>query len=94
MCGRFARIVSDRKLRERYRLKEGTLLKDSYNIAPSQPVAAVRANKGERMLVLRKWGLIPAWAKDATIGHKSINTRSETVAEKPSFARDLRYAGA
>ena len=54
MCGRFARIVSDRKLREKYRLKEGTLLKDSYNIAPSQPVAAVRATDEGRELVLLK----------------------------------------
>jgi putative SOS response-associated peptidase YedK len=85
MCGRFARIVSDKKLREKYRLKEGTLLKDSYNIAPSQPVAAVRGTDGERELVLLKWGLIPSWSKDATIGQKLINARAETVAEKPSF---------
>jgi putative SOS response-associated peptidase YedK len=85
MCGRFARIVSDRKLREKYRLKEATLLKDSYNVAPSQPVAAVRATDGDRELVLLKWGLIPSWSKDEKIGYKLINARSETVAEKPSF---------
>jgi putative SOS response-associated peptidase YedK len=43
MCGRFARIVSDKKLREKYRLKEIAHLGDHYNIAPTQPVAAVRA---------------------------------------------------
>jgi putative SOS response-associated peptidase YedK len=56
MCGRFARIVSDRKLRDKYRLKEGMVLKDSYNIAPTQPIAAVRALDGGRELVLLKWG--------------------------------------
>jgi putative SOS response-associated peptidase YedK len=85
MCGRFARIVSNSKLREKYRLKEATLLKDSYNIAPTQPVAAVRAADGDRELVLLKWGLIPSWSKDAKIAYKLINARSETVAEKPSF---------
>lgn len=79
MCGGLARIVSDRKLRERYRIREATLLKDSYNIALPQLVAAVRVSAGERALVLLKWGLIPAWAKDATISHKSINARSELV---------------
>lgn len=32
-----------------------------------------------------KWGLVPVWAKDPMIGHKLINARSETIAEKPSF---------
>jgi putative SOS response-associated peptidase YedK len=85
MCGRFARIVSDKKLREKYRLKETPQLDDRYNIAPSQPVAAVRATDGERELVLLKWGLIPSWSKDEKLGYKLINARSETVAEKPSF---------
>jgi putative SOS response-associated peptidase YedK len=91
MCGRFARLYSYGKLKERYRLKEGTLLKDApqlndrYNIAPSQLIAAVRATDDMRELVLLKWGLIPAWSKDAAIGHKLINARAENVAEKPSF---------
>ena len=85
MCGRFARIVSSRKLREKYRLKEVPQLDDRYNIAPTQPVAAVRATDGDRELVLLRWGLIPSWSKDAKIGYKLINARAETVAEKPSF---------
>jgi len=85
MCGRLARIVSDMKLREKYRLKEVPQLHDSYNIAPSQPVAAVRATDATRELVLLKWGLIPSWSKDEKIGYKLINARAETVAEKPSF---------
>jgi putative SOS response-associated peptidase YedK len=85
MCGRFARIVSNRKLREKYRLKETPQLDDRYNIAPTQPVAAVRAGDEGPELVLLRWGLIPSWSKDATIGYKLINARSETVAEKPSF---------
>jgi putative SOS response-associated peptidase YedK len=85
MCGRFARIVSNKKLREKYRLKEIAELEPRYNIAPTQPVAVVRAAEGGNELSLLRWGLIPSWSKDAKIGYKLINARSETVAEKPSF---------
>jgi putative SOS response-associated peptidase YedK len=91
MCGRFARIMSYGKLKEKYRLKEGTLLKDSYNISPTQSVAAVRATDEHRELVLLRWGLIPSWSKDVKIGYKLINARSETVAEKPSFRSAFKH---
>lgn len=58
-----------------------------FNIAPSQPVAALREVDravGRQMCLLR-WGLIPSWSKDPSIAYKLINARSETVAEKPSF---------
>ena len=57
-----------------------------YNIAPTQPVAAVTA---ERLLEPLQWGLVPFWAKDRAIGNKLINARSETVHEKPSFKQAL-----
>src|SRR5262245_35683175 len=85
MCGRFARIVSDRTLRERYRLEKMAQLRDGYNIAPQQSIGAVRTTEGVRELVLLKWGLIPSWSKDAKIAYKLTNARAETVAEKPSF---------
>jgi putative SOS response-associated peptidase YedK len=56
MCGRFARIVSDRKLREKYRLKEVPKLDARYNLAPTQPVAAVRSTDEGRSLALFRWG--------------------------------------
>ena len=58
-----------------------------YNIAPSQPVAAVRIrpHEGNRELVGLRWGLIPSWADDPKIGYKLINARAETAATKPSF---------
>ncbi|MCA9897857.1 MAG: SOS response-associated peptidase [Anaerolineales bacterium] len=57
-----------------------------YNIAPTQPVAAIRlAENGQREFTFFRWGLVPSWAKDLNIGSRMINARSETVAEKPSF---------
>ena len=55
-----------------------------YNIAPSQPVAVI-ANTGVNRVELYRWGLIPSWAKDPTIGDRMINARAETLAEKPAF---------
>lgn len=60
-----------------------------YNLAPTQLVPVV-VNDGERMLDAYRWGLIPSWAKDASIGNKLINARGETVAEKPSFRSALK----
>jgi putative SOS response-associated peptidase YedK len=58
--------------------------KPNFNVAPGQPIAAVRDPQTKKV-ELFKWGLVPAWAKDPLIGHKLINARSETIAEKPSF---------
>jgi putative SOS response-associated peptidase YedK len=85
MCGRFARIVSDKTLREKYRLERIAKLEDRYNISPMQSIAAVRAAVGANELVLLRWGLIPSWSKDAKIAYKLTNARAETVSEKPSF---------
>ncbi|KFA93667.1 SOS response-associated peptidase [Archangium violaceum] len=60
-----------------------------YNLAPTQLMPVV-INDGERMLDAYRWGLIPSWAKEASIGSKLINARGETVAEKPSFRSALK----
>ena len=60
-------------------------LRPRYNLAPSQNAAVVRDEDGERRLSMLRWGLIPGWAKDPSIGHKLINARAETAAVKPSF---------
>jgi putative SOS response-associated peptidase YedK len=56
-----------------------------YNIAPTQPVATIRQAGNIRILTTMRWGLIPSWAADASIGSRLINGRSETVLEKPAF---------
>ncbi len=66
-------------------------LRPRYNIAPSQDVAVARAAPDGRTLAMLRWGLIPAWARDSAIGHKLINARSETAAEKPSFRSAFRH---
>jgi putative SOS response-associated peptidase YedK len=62
-----------------------------YNAAPTMrlPIVRVRPD-GNRELTLLRWGLIPSWAKDPSIGAKMINARGETVAEKPAFQAALK----
>jgi len=66
-------------------------LSPRYNIAPTQPILAIRQSgfAGERSLDLLRWGLVPFWAKDAGIGSKLINARAETLTEKPAFRSAL-----
>jgi putative SOS response-associated peptidase YedK len=86
MCGRFARYASGDEVAQRFQLPEATLFDEPrYNIAPTQPVAAVRATAWGRALAWLRWGLIPSWSSDPAIGNKLINARAETVTEKPSF---------
>ncbi|MGH7169928.1 MAG: SOS response-associated peptidase [Gemmataceae bacterium] len=85
MCGRFALFASGDEVAKRFQLPETPLFEPRYNIAPTQPVAAVRSTAAGRELKLLRWGLIPSWASDPTIGNRLINARCETVAEKPSF---------
>jgi putative SOS response-associated peptidase YedK len=87
MCGRFTLTDPDPEVAVQFGLAEMPALEPRYNIAPTQPVAAVRvvAEAAARELVLLRWGLIPFWAKDPEIGARLINARAETVAEKPAF---------
>jgi putative SOS response-associated peptidase YedK len=56
-----------------------------YNLTPGQAVAVVREHEGRRELGVLQWGLVPFWAKDATIGRRLINARLDGLAEKPAF---------
>jgi len=89
MCGRFvtsstaaqvaayfdAEITSERLLGR----------EPNFNVAPTTDVAVVVEREGRRGLALRRWGLVPTWAKDVSVASKMINARVETAASKPSF---------
>ena len=92
MCGRFTRKENFQNLAALLGLSIPPPLAPRYNIAPSQLVACIRTNpeNTEREFVELKWGLVPSWAKDPSIGNKLINARSETVSEKPSFRKAFK----
>lgn len=91
MCGRFAQgdieaIFKKFKIEITEELIK--LIKPRYNIAPAQDVPIiVRTKEGKNQLKRIRWGLIPFWAKEPSIGYKFINARSETVSTKPSFRK-------
>lgn len=91
MCGRFTLGSSPEEVRKFFQLSVTPTLAPRYNIAPSQPVAAVRrGGAGGRELTLFNWGLVPSWAREPSMGSRMINARAETVAEKPSFRAAFR----
>lgn len=85
MCGRFTLRTPKERIKREFQLQEEPFVEARYNIAPSQNILAVRQNIDGREAAELKWGLIPSWAKDASIGTQLINARSETVLEKSSF---------
>lgn len=87
MCGRFVMMTPGKDLAEYFACEECAELEPRYNIAPTQLVAIVRLGResGRRECRLVRWGLIPSWAKDTSIGPKLINARAESASEKPAF---------
>ena len=87
MCGRFAQTATPEVIAQQFNITNTPLFTPRYNIAPSQPIAAIRIDPDTttRTLVMLRWGLIPSWAKDPKIGNQCINAKAETVAVKPSF---------
>jgi putative SOS response-associated peptidase YedK len=88
MCGRFTLTATVDQLIDRFDVEfflEQEEYLPSYNVAPSQSVLAVINNGSHKRMGFLRWGLIPPWAKDMSIGSKMINARAETLSEKPSF---------
>lgn len=86
MCGRYALNASATELIEHFQLMACPDFSPRFNIAPASQIPVIRHKPDTgRVGQLVRWGLIPSWAKDATIGAKLNNARAETVAEKPSF---------
>lgn len=92
MCGRFTLKCPAAALGDWFGGAPPLDLPPRYNIAPTQMVAIVRVEPAtdERQWQMVRWGLIPAWAKDASIGNRLINARAETVADKPAFRAAFR----
>jgi len=88
MCGRFVSARKRLELLEEFAATRDAVAADrqpDYNVAPTKRIYTVLDHKEERELRLVRWGLVPSWAKDTSVGSRMINARSETVAVKPSF---------
>jgi putative SOS response-associated peptidase YedK len=90
VCGRFTLTTPPELIAEHFGLDDVPPLGPRYNIAPTQPVPVVRKTAQGRRLEMLRWGLVPSWAGDPSIGNRLINARAETVADKPSFRSAYR----
>ena len=104
MCGRYAATKNPAALVQEFEAVDetGGEVREDYNVAPTKNVVTVvqrhpRDEDGTvledepavRSLRLMRWGLVPFWAKDPSVGNRMINTRAETATEKPAFKRAL-----
>lgn len=91
MCNRYRLSHSQRYLAERFQAFDEIDDHPRYNIAPTQPVLTVRREHGQkiRRFTMMRWGLIPSWAKDTSIGNRTLNARSETVTKLPAFRNSI-----
>ena len=91
MCGRYSLKKTNKDLEEQFKIAYSSIkVQQRFNIAPTQIVPTViETDKGNELHGYR-WGLIPHWAKDKSIGNKLINARAETVHEKPSFRQSFK----
>jgi putative SOS response-associated peptidase YedK len=89
MCGRYT-VRSIQPVAELFGISLPPEFQPRYNVAPTQDVLVVRsASKGEGIPARRgdmlRWGLVPSWADDPSIGNRMINARAETAATRPAF---------
>jgi len=89
MCGRYVSVSSPQILAERFRVEEVRIgnREPDYNVTPRAEVPVVAVSRGRRTLDVVRWGLVPSWANDLSIGDRLINARADGVATKPAFRR-------
>lgn len=91
MCGRFAFFSPREAVLRAFPVNLTTLPEPRYNIAPTQNVLVIHSDSvGSPVTQTCRWGLVPFWAKDPSIGARMINARAETMGEKPSYRQSFR----
>lgn len=90
MCGRYTITVNAEGIAWRFGAERPEFeFEPAYNAAPTQNMPVITETDGRRQVLLMRWGLIPHWSKDRSIGSKLINARIETVDQKPAFKSSL-----
>ena len=90
MCGRFSFSPTAKIIEDRFQITiEEAFYQPRYNCAPSQNLAVI-SNVSPGKMSFYRWGLIPFWAKDISIGNRMINAKTESITEKPSFRNPFK----
>lgn len=89
MCGRYVQSSSPADLAETFHVDEVRVdeAEPDFNVSPRRELPVVLERDDTRVLERLRWGLVPSWAKDLSIGDRMINARAETVASKPAYKR-------
>lgn len=90
MCGRFSLKTTPDTLERIFGHPAPPGYRPRYNVAPSQQLLAIVSGEGEERPAMLRWGLIPFWAKDPSIGNKLVNARSESIRDKPAYRNAFR----
>ncbi len=90
MCGRFGLTRPERLDLERFGIRELPALVPRFNVAPGSDILVVRERDGTRVADFVRWGLIPSWARDPSIGNRMANARAESAFEKPAFRNAMK----
>lgn len=91
MCGRYASTLPPEMMAELFKLLNTLDIVPRYNIAPTQPSAAIWEQHGRREGHFARWGLVPGWVKDPRDFPLLVNARVETMADKPAFRDALKH---
>src|SRR5512137_2843258 len=92
MCGRYSffTAIPEIELTLGVKAVEWAEWQARYNAAPTQMMPVI-TNEFPGVIQFFRWGLVPKWAKEAAIGNKMINTRTESIIEKPGFRNIFKY---
>ncbi len=91
MCGRYT-LFGTKELTKRFNLgSKAGQIHANYNVAPGQMMPVIVDDNGKNQILIMKWGLVPVWAKDSTIGYKLINARAESVFDKPMWKGSVMH---
>ena len=91
MCGRYAATLPPEMMVELFKLLKSIDMVPRYNIAPTQPIAAIWEEGGRREGHFARWGLVPRWVKDPREFPLLVNARAESMADKPAFRDPLKH---
>ncbi len=90
MCGRFYLTATAAQLKKMFRVDDLPEIVPRYNIAPAQQSAIVIATPKGRSIHMARWGLVPSWSRDLSLGGGMINAPAETLEEKPAYREAFR----
>jgi putative SOS response-associated peptidase YedK len=90
MCGRYAVTLPPEAYRQFYGYVEQPNFPPRYNVAPTQPVAIVHEEQGERHFRLVRWGFLPSWVKDPKGFPLLFNARADALLAKATYRAAMK----